>query len=192
MDGVWIIVLTNYKGVTKIIYFTSDLHFEHANIIKICNRPFNSVQEMNEAIVNNWNSVVKANDIVYILGDVMMNKDVNAVKKYIDRLNGSKVLIVGNHDYFKKRYLAAGYDFFLYIKSYEELEYNKQRFILMHYPIMDWNHMFRGSYMLHGHMHNKAVYNYQNRQNGVKRYDVGVDANNFAPVSIDDIIGYFK
>lgn len=173
------------------IYFTSDLHLDHSNIIKLSNRPFNNVQEMNKTIVSNWNNVVKPNDTIYILGDVMMNKDVNAVKNYMDRLNGSKILIVGNHDYFKKRYIAGGYDFFLDVKPYEELEYDRQRFVLMHYPILDWNHMYRGSYMLHGHMHNKSIYNYQNKQNDIKRYDVGVDANNFTPVSIEYIIGYF-
>lgn len=174
------------------IYFTSDLHFNHANIIKLCNRPFNSVEEMNEAIIYNWNNTVGIKDTVYILGDICMNKDPEEVRKFIDRLNGSKILIKGNHDYFVKKYFAGEYDFFLDIKPYEELNYNKERFILMHYPILDWNHQYHGSYMLHGHMHNKSIYNYQNKLNSTRRYDVGVDANNFTPVSIDKIIKYFE
>lgn len=174
------------------IYFTSDLHFDHANIIKLCNRPFNSVQEMNETIIYNWNNTVNFNDTVYVLGDITMNKDPEIARKYMERLNGSKILIQGNHDYFVKRYLAGDYYFFEAVKHYEEINYNKQRFILMHYPLLDWNHMYRGSYMLHGHMHNKEIYNYNNKIFGIKRYDVGVDANNFTPVSIDKIMGYFK
>lgn len=174
------------------IYFTSDLHFDHANIIKLCTRPFNSVQEMNETIIYNWNNTVNFNDTVYVLGDITMNKDPEIARKYMERLNGSKILIQGNHDYFAKRYLAGNYYFFESVKHYEEINYNKQRFVLMHYPLLDWNHMYRGSYMLHGHMHNKEIYNYNNKISGVKRYDVGVDANNFTPVSIDKIIGYFK
>ena len=104
------------------IYFTSDLHFDHANIIKLCNRPFNSVQEMNESIIYNWNNKVNFSDMVYILGDITMNKDPEVARKYIERLNGSKVLIQGNHDYFVKNYRARRYDFFEEVTFYKEIE----------------------------------------------------------------------
>ena len=174
------------------IYFTSDLHFDHDNIIKYCNRPYKDTTEMNNMLIANWNSIVKPQDTVYILGDIMMSKNAGDVSKYIERLTGHKILIQGNHDYFVKDYKNQRYDFLDDIKSYEEINYNKQRFCLMHYPIMDWNHMYHGSYMLHGHMHNEPIYNYNNKNEGLKRYDVGVDANNYTPVSIEQIINFFK
>lgn len=174
------------------IYFTSDLHFEHENIIRLCSRPFRDATEMNNILIYNWNNVVRDNDIVYILGDITMNKDPEIARKYLERMTGKKTLIQGNHDYFVKNYRAHNFDFFEEVTFYKEINYNKQRFVLMHYPLLDWNHMYRGSYMLHGHMHNKEIYNYNNKISGIKRYDVGVDANNFTPVSIDKIMGYFK
>jgi calcineurin-like phosphoesterase family protein len=78
------------------IFFTSDHHFDHANIIKYCNRPFLSVDEMNEEIVKRWNQVVDANDTVYYLGDFSLGK--GSVEKFVPRLNGEKYLVMGNHD----------------------------------------------------------------------------------------------
>lgn len=80
------------------IYFIADTHFNHTNIIKYCNRPFNNTIEMNEYINQRWNSVVKHNDIVYHLGDVGFSS-VETVKSLVGRLNGTKILIRGNHDF---------------------------------------------------------------------------------------------
>lgn len=79
------------------IYFTSDLHFGHANVIQYCNRPYTSVDEMNEMLVKEWNDIVKPNDIVYCLGDFSLS--IEAVKRYTPRLMGVKLLIPGNHDW---------------------------------------------------------------------------------------------
>lgn len=78
-------------------FITSDTHFNHANIIKYCNRPFSSVEEMNEALIKNWNEVVSNDDTVLHLGDVALgNKEM--AEAIIKRLNGKKILIMGNHD----------------------------------------------------------------------------------------------
>ena len=79
------------------IYFIADTHFNHENIIKYCNRPFKNTEEMNEYIIKKWNSVVKSEDIVYHLGDVGFGT-IDELKKLLAKLNGTKILVMGNHD----------------------------------------------------------------------------------------------
>ena len=79
------------------IYFIADTHFNHENIIKYCNRPFKNTYKMNEYIIQKWNSVVKKDDTVYHLGDVGFGS-LQEVKSLVERLNGTKILIKGNHD----------------------------------------------------------------------------------------------
>ena len=170
------------------IYVTSDLHFDHKNIIKLCNRPFDSVEEMNNAIIENWNKTVKQDDEVYILGDIALSNNVEAVKNFMNQLNGKKHLIAGNHDsHWLKRYKNGFYDFFESISDYKELKIEDSLFCMMHYPIDDWNKKHYGSFMLHGHSHNASQYNENHIRLLVKQYDVGVDANNFTPVSLFNI-----
>lgn len=78
------------------LFFVSDTHFFHKNIIDFCNRPFSSVEEMNEAIINNWNNVVSPNDYVFHLGDFCFGGS-PAWDKCLDSLNGRKFLVLGNH-----------------------------------------------------------------------------------------------
>ncbi len=172
------------------IYFTSDLHFYHENIIKHANRPFFCVEEMNQALIKKWNQKVHTSDEIYILGDVTLKGATYAVE-ILTRLNGRKYLIKGNHDRFADQE-TFDKTFFEWIKDYHELEYQNQRFILFHYPIEEWNDFFRGSIHLHGHQHNHEDYNFQNLEKGLRRFDVGVDANNMFPISIDDIIAFFE
>ena len=80
------------------IYLTSDLHFGHKNIIKLTNRPFSDVHEMNETLIKNWNNTIKPQDTIYILGDLCFKMSLEESHKIIQRLNGKKVLIRGNHD----------------------------------------------------------------------------------------------
>ena len=78
------------------------------------------------------------------------------------------------------------------VKQMHELKYVGHTFVLFHYPIAEWNGFYHGAIHLHGHQHNHAVVNYRNRDNGLLRYDVGVDANAMAPVSIQEIIAFFE
>lgn len=79
------------------IFFTSDTHFWHANVIRYCDRPYSSVEEMNEALVDNWNSVVRAEDTIYHLGDFSLSR--RAAETILPRLSGRKILVAGNHDH---------------------------------------------------------------------------------------------
>lgn len=168
------------------IYLTSDLHFGHKNIIKLTNRPFSDVEKMNETLIKNWNNTIKPQDTIYILGDLCFKMTLEESHKIIQRLNGKKILIRGNHD---KQYDEG---LFQDICDYKELKYNKQLFILSHYPFEEWNHFFSGAIHLHGHQHNHSDYNYKMKLKGLKRYDVGVDANQFKPVNIEEIIEFIE
>lgn len=135
-------------------YFISDTHFYHKNIIDFDQRPFKTVEEMNETIINNWNTVVKPNDDVYILGDFCWTTaQSNEYSKLITTLKGHKHLILGNHD--PKNMTATQKDWFASVSNLKELAENKQHIILCHYPMP----FYRASYdlntwMLYGHVHN--------------------------------------
>ena len=173
------------------IYFTSDLHFGHKNILQFQkNRKFESIEEMDKTLIKNWNNKVKDNDEIYILGDFTLKKDEEYISNILNQLNGKKYLIKGNHDYWvKKESLVNKFE---WIKEYYELKYNKEKFILCHYPFEEWNgSRNNSSYHLHGHLHSTDTYNQITKAIKFKKYDVGIDANNFSPVSIDDIVGFF-
>ena len=167
------------------IYFTSDLHFGHAAIIRMRNRPFAGADEMNAALVRNYNAVVHQNDTCYILGDVAYKQSKEETERLVRRLNGRKILIRGNHD--------GGIDesLFDHVRDFETISVSESVFALMHYPLLSWPREYRGSFMLHGHIHSGPEYNEQNRAAGILRYDVGVDANNFCPVSFEQIRDFF-
>ena len=170
------------------IYFTADLHFKHDNIIRHCNRPFRSAEEMDNQLLDNWNKTVKSNDEIYILGDLTMYGGLFA-NKILRKLNGNKYFIKGNHDRFL---LDDTFDKNLieWVKNYHMLEYTVFQFALSHYPMEHWRHMRSGGVHLHGHSHNGIEYNLDAIEKGSKRFDVGVDANDYKPISIDEVISW--
>ena len=167
------------------IYFTADLHFGHTGIIHMRSRPFAGRDEMNEALVQYYNAVVHKNDTCCILGDVAHKQDRVTTARLVKRLNGRKILIRGNHD--------GGIDesLFDHVRDFETISASGIVCALMHYPLLSWPKMCRGSLMLHGHIHSGPEYNEQNRTSGILRYDVGVDANNYCPVSLEQIRDFF-
>lgn len=173
------------------IYFTSDLHFYHENIITHTGRPFANAEKMDMALIENWNRTIQTEDEVYILGDVTM-KGAGLAAKALSQLSGIKYLIRGNHDNFVNSSNFNCNLYFKWVKDYYELNYKNKKFVLCHYPMLEWNDFFRGSINLHGHQHNHKEYNYQNLKQGILRYDVGVDANYFSPVSVEDILTFFS
>lgn len=172
------------------IYFTSDLHFGHENVIRHAGRPFFSASEMDETLIQNWNRRVGPQDEIYILGDLTM-KGVTYAESILRRLNGRKYLVCGNHDRFVRQQ-SFDCGLFEWVGDYCELDHEGRTFVLFHYPMLEWNHFFRGAFHLHGHQHNSADYNLAERAAGLRRFDVGVDANGFAPVSVQEIIDFFE
>lgn len=165
------------------LFFTSDTHFGHKNILKYAERPFASIEEHDRALIENWNAVVPRDGIVYHLGDFAFSRNPEAI---FYRLNGSKHLIWGNHD----RGLRGGAarDMWASAGEYREIRVavtpaqNLQRIMLMHYPIESWNKRHHGAWHLHGHCHGSLP-----SPDWQKRVDVGVDVWNYRPVSFEQL-----
>lgn len=166
------------------VFFTADTHFGHANIIRFCNRPFDSVEEMNEALISNWNSRVRGNDTVFIVGDMMFRCP--EPELILKRLKGKKRLIVGNHDssWMNKVDLTK---FFYSVDPYLEISDGQHALTLCHYPLLSWKHQKR-SYMIHGHIHADTSMDYwpqiASRDNLL---NAGCDINNYMPVTFDEL-----
>lgn len=136
-------------------YYISDTHFGHFNCIRYDNRPFSTIEEMDAILIERWNSVVTPEDTVYILGDFSWYKEEKTLE-ILDKLNGHKVLIKGNHDRISPL-VAKKFDRRV---EYLEIQDGNERVILCHYPIPFWNGQFRDTVHLYGHVHNSHQYNY--------------------------------
>lgn len=172
------------------IFFTADNHFCHKNIIKYENRPFNSIEEMNEVMINKWNAKVKKNDDVYILGDFIFS-DGSTANTIISNLNGRKYLIRGNHDSFLKDNVFNR-SLFEWIKDYYVLKQNNLKFVLFHYPIQVWDCKHHNSIHLYGHVHSNKENHHPLLVELGKAYNVGVDVNDFEPISLEAVLERFK
>jgi calcineurin-like phosphoesterase family protein len=159
-----------------VIWFTSDQHYGHANIIDYCKRPFESVAQMNETLIANYCALVQPSDTVYFLGDCAFTDPI----PFISCLPGQKFLVMGNHDWPKKSKLnRCGFG---WIKDVYELEFNGLYIWLSHYPHRSWPRSHHGAPHFHGHCHGAIETPDKNT------YDVGVDPNWFAPIGLDDIL----
>lgn len=163
------------------IYFTSDTHYAHANIIKYCNRPFKTVGEMNAVLIERWNNVVNPDDEVWHLGDFCMGK--SKPRDWLPRLNGKVHLIRGNHD---KHVKDQG---FASVQNYKELKVKGYRtIVLMHYPMRSWNKSHKGAWHLFGHVHGALTTKHGRLTlDDALSMDAGVDCHEFTPISIDGV-----
>ncbi len=163
------------------IFFTSDLHLSHQNIIKYCNRPWETAEAMNEALISNWNHTVGPDDIVYLLGDVFFCQAQEAMR-LLARLNGKIRLVLGNHDKVIRNHVPLQKMFDMVLPALYGETIDGIHVVMCHYPMLSWNRSERGSFCLHGHVHSVIPNDGQYR-----RYDVGVDGNGYAPVSFEHI-----
>lgn len=164
------------------IYYTADLHLGHYNILKYDKRPFNSTQEMDKTIIDNWNNRVTDNDDVYIIGDVCFG---NNPENYIKQLKGKKHLIIGNHD---KEVLKRCRSYFVSVDYYKKIYDNNKAIILCHYPMAEWDGMFRESYHIYGHIHNALNDTYYMMKNRDLAFNAGCMINNYMPVTLNELI----
>lgn len=169
------------------VFITSDTHFGHSNILEYENRTelmnVSGVMEHDNRLIDNWNSVVKKDDLVLILGDFSFHKPIGT-EDILNRLNGDKVLIVGNHDMFleNKKFDKT---LFKAIYTYKETRYKGQEICLMHYPIQRFKHQDRidkCAVLLFGHIHSRPM------EIPKHSYNVGVDVNNYTPVRLEEAI----
>jgi len=189
--------LTFTMSEAEKIFFTSDTHFFHKNIIDFCNRPYGDMQTMNSALIMNWNKVVPKDGIVFHAGDFAMTANKEYIKELISQLNGKIYLVFGNHDYQNrldrvdvKPLFHQTSDMYQFTVLDDELEGGHINFIITHYPFLFWR---RGYIHLFGHIHSgpnstskdKVPYH-------PMRYDIGVDAWNYTPVSYNIMKNHIK
>jgi len=171
----------NENGVKKITqktdaYVISDLHLDHKNIIKFCDRPFKNVDEMNEAIVKNWNKTVGKEDTVFYLGDMSYGKGSRRAGYWLKQLNGNIVFIRGNHERLGRR---IGHKQLI-------LDYKGTRFYLIHDPALkpaDWT-----EWLIHGHKHNSDLKGFPLLNKKNKTINVSAELLNYTPIKIDKLI----
>lgn len=175
-------VLNRRKNV---YYFIADPHFGHENILKMCCRPFESIDEMNEAMIAAWNERVTGSDTVFIVGDLFFRcADPEAI---LQRLKGKKRLIVGNHDssWMNKVDLSR---YFVSVDSFLEITDGVRAITLCHYPLLTWKHKLR-TWMIHGHIHNDTTSDYFPLIAIRERVlNAGADINGFRPVTFDELL----
>lgn len=157
------------------VWFTSDTHFGHAAIIRLAQRPFDSVEAMDEALISRWNATVAPEDTVWHLGD-FCHRGAKHIDDYRARLNGTIHLIVGNHDAVADGQLAH---LFASIQYIAVIEADGQTLALCHYPMREWPRAWSGGWHLHGHVHGI----YDDDPHGLS-LDVGADSHGFRPINV--------
>lgn len=171
-------------------FFTSDTHWGHSNIIKYSKRPYKDVEEMNEMMLQEWNKIVKPQDVIYHMGDVSF-MPFPKLKNYLYRMNGTIHVTLGNHDkditrnqseLLRQGKIAS-------ITHYRELNMGGEFIVLFHYGQRVWNKSHRGSIHLYGHSHGSLP------PHG-KSVDVGVDCkeitHEYRPIHLDEVIRYMS
>lgn len=174
-------------------FFTSDTHYFHENIINFCNRPFIDLNDMHYNLIKNWNDVVPKDGVVFHSGDFAMTSNINLIEKIVNQLNGQIYLVMGNHDYQNRfnrdviQKLFYMVDDIFYI-SVEDDDYPAKHvnFQISHYPFLYW---YRSYINLHGHVHSGPNSTASEKVPlHEKRYDVGVDNNEYKPISYSNLM----
>ena len=159
------------------VFFISDTHFGHRSIIRLAQRPFSSVEEMDAALIERWNETVAPGDTVYHLGDFCY-RNARSLADYRSKLNGGIRLVQGNHDTLSDEDRAQ----FETISHIEQIKLDGRELFLCHYPMREWNRCWRGAWHLFGHVHGRldhAPHGYS--------LDVGADAHDFRPWTLEEI-----
>ena len=157
------------------IYVISDTHFFHDNIIKYCNRPFNSSEGADSVMIRRWNTIVKENDIVIHLGDFALHKDSVAMNRVANELKGTKILVKGNHDRKSNHwYLTNGFSFVCD-------SFVLDRILFTHRPV---DKIEQWQFNIHGHIHNKDLL----KDNSEKYINVSVEKIGYTPVLLESLL----
>lgn len=184
------------------LWFTSDLHFGHRNVIRFCARPFTDEKDMGLKLIENWNEQVGENDIVFVLGDTFWFNDSRNIKKVLDRLNGKTIyMLPGNHDDFThyhrvdpERIKLVGDIVVLWLQEFGNKKLNE--IWMSHYPMMTWPHRDHNTIQLFGHIHSKNGGRPGDMDQDLPLHwnqcDVGCDYWNYEPVSYDTLKEFFK
>lgn len=184
----------------KNVFFTSDFHLFHHNVLKFDKRPFTDIHEMHKVLETNWNEVVGPDDIVIYLGDLSFARkdDTDFVEGMLWGLNGTIHFVMGNHDDYRvipKNTRFESVQDYLEVRIAHMLDGKRVEtlFCCMHYPIYSWNKAHHGSYMIHGHCHGNLHHGedanfYVNR----RVIDVGCMLTDYKPISYLDVMDKMK
>lgn len=169
----------NFEQVHISLHSKDDLYYKYLKLVEA-----KYIDQHDEAIIRLWNQTVGPKDLVYILGDLTLNyKDIEKVNDLISRLNGIKVLIIGNHDSYTLQNKRFNKSLFAEIVDYKEIKYKSKYISLFHYPIASFNKQDNGGICLYGHIHSNKL------NNPIPHaYNVGMDVNNYRPVDINNFI----
>jgi calcineurin-like phosphoesterase family protein len=162
------------------LFFSSDRHFDHENILKYSKRPFSSVTEMNDVMIRRHNDMIGPNDVYVDLGDFCWRK--TRVAEFFSALNGVKHFVVGNHDDEDHiRYLSGRDGMPITVSDILEIQHRDKLIVASHYPMRSWNCSFHGSIHIYGHVHG-------NVHGFGSAFEVGVDPNGYSPVSFEKLL----
>lgn len=166
-------------------YYIADPHFGHENILSMCQRPFDSIADMNASIIAAWNQRVTGQDTVFILGDLFFRcADPESI---LQQLKGRKRLIIGNHDTSWMGRVDLD-RYFVSVDNFLEISDGVRAITLCHYPLLTWKHKLR-TYMIHGHIHNDTSSDYFPLLAIRERVlNAGVDINGFRPVTFEELM----
>ena len=170
-------------------FYIADCHFGDEQVIAWSKRPFDTVKQMDETMIDNWNAVVQPWDDVYIVGD-FVHRAVNPLP-YLQRLQGRLHLICGNHD----RFLIKEEKFrryFCEIADYKVLYDNHHRLVLFHYPMLEWDGYYYGTWHIYGHIHNHTSATQEAVKHLCKALNCGADITGFRPVRFDELVALNK
>lgn len=182
------------------IWVISDTHFGHSNIIRYCNRPWQhgcgevDVHAMNKALTSNWNACVQPDDTVVHVGDFAYGRTASPVSSYLEKLNGYKILVKGNHDHCIERMLEYGFD-----EVYTQYKLEQQKVIFNHYPpqkmLKHTYQQYAGWTWVHGHIHNNAesiaeveALRASGAFGPLRLFNASVEVNDYKPVLLEEIL----
>ncbi len=165
---------------TRVLYI-ADTHFGHANIIRHCNRPFESAEEMDKAMIRYWNNVVGRDDVVFVVGDFSFRGA--SAEYYLSKLNSTVNLIIGNHD------KPDDYRCFASHTDIAKVVHGDHSVILCHYPMAEWDGYYHGVTHFFGHIHNNRNEAAEIMDKVPNAYNIGADLLDFIPQTYEQIVG---
>jgi calcineurin-like phosphoesterase family protein len=166
----------------KRIWLISDTHFDHANIIRYCGRPFDSVEIMNRTMLDNWNNTVAPDNLVYFLGDMTFGRNHREAGYWLSRLNGRKIFVRGSHDWREE----INGDNILKVVDIETIQVEGVSFLLIHDAFSPAVNSWDG-WIIHGHTHNHTP-----SLNNGRRINVSVEVIGYKPVSLYKILATIR
>lgn len=183
-EKVWFVSDSHY-GHTNICRGVSKWKDENGNVSELSTRPFKTLDKMNDAIVNNINDVVGQDDVLIHFGDWSFGGLEN-IKKFRDRIVCKNIyLMIGNHDHHIENNREEIRNLFVKVRYLEEFTVNGQMIVACHYPISSWNKVRKGSWLIHGHIHNKGSSRFTGDG---KTMDIGMDGHpEFRPYSFEEL-----